>query len=194
MSFFDCVAAASALCSSAMRKLFTAVVWVALVAFVLVDIALILGAISPKQHVVSRSVTIHKPAQQIWTTLTDYASQPKWRDDLKSVDQLPPRVGQPVWRENYKNNDSMTLITEQWVPPIYLVRTIADEKSPAQGSWEFNIDPNPDGSTTVKITERATVRGAFFRFVSRYILRYSYIDKFLHQLAAQMGEPAAKVT
>lgn len=177
-----------------MRKLLTAVACVAMLAFVLFDIALILGAVSPKQHVVSRSVTLHKPAQQIWATLTDYAAQPKWRDDLKSVDQLPSRGGQPVWRENYKSDPPMTLVTEQWVPPVYLVRTIADEKSPAQGSWEFNINPNRDGSTTVKITERAQVRGAFYRFMVRYVIHYSYIDKFLHQLAAQLGEPAAKVT
>ncbi|HEV2113039.1 MAG TPA: SRPBCC family protein [Terriglobales bacterium] len=177
-----------------MRKLFTAVAWVALVAFALFDIALILGAVSPKQHVVTRSITLHKSAQQIWTVLTDYASQPAWRDDLKSVDQLPPRAGQPVWRENYKNNDSMKLVTEQWVPPVYLVRTIDDEKGPVQGSWEFNIDPTRDGTTTVKITERARVRGAFFRFVSRYIIGYGYIDKFLHQLATKMGDAGAKVT
>lgn len=179
---------------SPMRKVFTAVAWVALIAFVLVDIALIMGAVSPKQHTVSRSIVIHKPAQQIWVTLTDYAGEPKWRDDLKSVKELPSRGGQQVWRENYKNDMSDTLVTEQWVPPIYLVRTIADEKSPVQGSWEFNIDPNRDGTTTVKITEHALVKGAFFRFMSRYVLRYSYIDKFLRQLAARMGDPAAKVT
>jgi uncharacterized protein YndB with AHSA1/START domain len=177
-----------------MRKLLTAIAWVALVAFVLFDIALIMGAVSPKQHVVSRSIVIHKPAQQIWATLTDYAGQPKWRDDLKSVDQLPPRGGQPLWRETYKNNMSDMLLTEQWVPPVYLVRTIADEKSPVQGSWEFTMAPHPDGSTTVTITERALVKGAFFRFMSRYVLRYSYIDKYLHQLATKMGDPAAKVS
>jgi len=177
-----------------MRKLITAAVWVALVAFVFFDIALIMGALSPKQHTVSRSITIHKPATQVWAVLTDYAGQPKWRDDLKSVDQLPPRGGLPLWRENYKNNMSDTLLTEQSVTPIYLVRTIADEKSPVQGSWEFNIERNRDGSTTVKVTEHALVRGAFFRFMSRYVLRYSYIDKYLHQLAARMGDSAARVS
>ena len=177
-----------------MRKFLNALAWLAIVLFVLFDIVLVMGTRLPRQHSVVRTVTIHQPAQRIWAALTDFAQQPKWRPDLVSVERMPKRGGQEVWRENYKNGMSDTLITEQWVPPVYLVRTIADEKSPVQGSWEFTLQRATEGSTKVTINERALVPNPLYRFMGNYVLRYSYIDNFLKQLAAKMGEPTAKVS
>ena len=177
-----------------MRKFLTILGWLAVVLFVLFDIVLIMGVRLPRQHSVARTVSIHKPAQQLWAVLTDYAKQPQWRPDLVSVDQLPKRGGLEVWRENYKNGMADTLITEQSVPPVYLVRTIADEKNPVQGSWEFTLQRATEGSTKVTIDERALVPNPLYRFMGNYVLRYSYIDNFLKQLAAKMDEPTAKVS
>ena len=116
-----------------MRKFLNALAWLAIVLFVLFDIVLVMGTRLPRQHSVVRTVTIHQPAQRIWAALTDFAQQPKWRPDLVSVERMPQRGGQEVWRENYKNGMSDTLITEQWVPPVYLVRTILGEMSRRKG-------------------------------------------------------------
>jgi uncharacterized protein YndB with AHSA1/START domain len=176
-----------------MRKLITVLAWTALVVVAGFNICLLIGMKLPREHVVARSVTVHKPPVEVWRVLTDYASQPQWRPELKSVERLPARNGNEIWRENYKHGMPDTLATEQFVPPTYLVRTIADQNGPVQGSWEFNIDGAPGGST-IRITEHGFVRNPFLRFVSRYVMRYSYIDDYLRELAKKMGDANAKVS
>jgi uncharacterized protein YndB with AHSA1/START domain len=144
-----------------------------LIAFVaLLNVCVIIGMRVPREHVVSRSVTLKQPPVKVWQAITDYASQPQWRPDVKSVKRLPDHNGMQVWREDYKMGGGQTLETEQWVPPSYLVRTIADQNGPVQGSWEFNIEPMPNAASKVTITEHGRVPNPLWRFVSAYLYHY----------------------
>ena len=171
-----------------MRKFLQAVVWIALLLVVLFDLGLFLGMRLPREHTAVRTMFLTAPRQAVWQTITDFPKQPEWRHDLKSVERLPDRDGLQVWRENYKGSDSMTLITEQLIPPTYLVRTIADEGS-FSGSWEFSLLTNPvGGGTAITLTERGQVRNPLFRFIAHYVLKYRSMDDYLRQLAAKFGE------
>jgi|SRR5919108_908643 uncharacterized protein YndB with AHSA1/START domain len=172
-----------------MRKFIQAIAWIVLLLVVLFDIGLLLGMRLPREHTAVRTMRMGAPRQAVWQAITDFAKQPEWRSNLKSVERLPDRNGLQVWRENYKHMGSETLITEQFIPPTYLVRTIADDRGPVSGSWEFSLLTNPvGGGTAITLTERGQVRNPFVRFVANDILRYRYMDEYLRQLAAKFGE------
>jgi uncharacterized protein YndB with AHSA1/START domain len=174
-----------------MQKFLKVVLWVAIALVAVLNVCIILGMRAPREHVVSRSVVLNQQPAKVWQVLTDYASQPQWRPDVKSVKRLPDMNGMEVWREDYKMGGGETLVTEQWVPPSYLVRTIADENGPVQGSWEFRIESAGAGVSRVTIVEHGSVSNPLWRFVSAYVYRYRYIDDFLKQLGAKFGEKVA---
>ena len=172
-----------------MRKFLKLLAWTVLLLVVLFDIGLLLGMRLPREHTVVRTMRLGAPRQAVWQAITDFSKQPEWRANLKSVERLPDRDGLPVWRESYKRMGSETLVTEQFIPPTYLVRTIADDKGPMSGSWEFSLLTNPvGGGTAISLTERGSVRNPFVRFIAHDVMKYRYIDKYLRQLAAKFGE------
>ena len=172
-----------------MRKFLKLLAWTVLLLVVLFDIGLLLGMRLPREHTVVRTMRLGAPRQAVWQAITDFSKQTEWRANLKSVERLPDRDGLPVWRESYKRMGSETLVTEQFIPPTYLVRTIADDKGPMSGSWEFSLLTNPvGGGTAITLTERGSVRNPFVRFIAHDVMKYRYIDKYLRQLAAKFGE------
>jgi hypothetical protein len=170
-----------------MRKIFIVVAWIGVAILVAFNITLIWGSRLPKDHVITRTMVLHQPQQQIWQTITDFPHELAWRTDLKSVERLADKDGRQVWRENYKRMGSETLETEQFVPPGYVVRTIVDPGGPVQGSWEYSLQ-NAGSMTVVQITERGHVRNPFYRFMSAKIFHYNWIDDYLKMLARHFGE------
>jgi hypothetical protein len=170
-----------------MRKIFVGLVWVAVAILVLFNIALLWGTRLPREHVATRTLLLSQSPQNIFAAISDIQHETSWRTDLKSVERLPDQRGMQVWRENYKSSGSETLATEQSVPPVYMVRTIADDRSPVQGSWEFAINPTGSG-TTLQLTERGRINNPFWRFMASKVFGHSYIDDYLKMLAAKFGE------
>jgi len=176
-----------------MRKVLLALVWIAVALLVAFNVVLLWGTRLPREHVMTRAVVIHQPVATVWQTVTDFNGQTAWRPDLKSVERLPDRNGMQLWRETQKGGEVDTYATEQMVPPLYLVRTIADERSAAQGSWEFSFQGGP-GFTTVQLTERGSVKNPFYRFVAAKIFRYNWIDDYLKNLAVKFKEQQPKIS
>ena len=172
-----------------MRRVLVGLVWAAVALLLLFNIALLWGTRLPREHTTTRAMVLAEPPQKIWDAISDFQHETAWRTDLKSVVRMPDNQGMQVWRENDKTGGSQILGTEQAIPPTYMVRTIADARSPVQGSWEFVLNPVAAG-TSVQITERGHINNPFWRFMSAKIFRSSYIDDYLKMLAAKFGEKA----
>lgn len=172
-----------------MRRILVGLVWASVALLVLFNIALLWGMRLPREHTTTRTVVLAQPPQKIWDAIADIQHETAWRTDVKSVERLPDRQGMQIWRENYKGGGSEILGTEQAVAPVYIVRTIADDRSPVQESWEFALNPIANG-TSVQITERGRINNPFWRFMSAKIFGHSYIDDYLKMLAAKFGEKA----
>jgi Polyketide cyclase / dehydrase and lipid transport len=174
---------------SIMRKFVTAVAWLAVVLVAVFDLTLVIGLFIPREHTATRTLAIQQPTRVIWQTVTDFAHQPAWNPQIKSVERLPDHNGLPLWRETYTVGQHLTLETLESVPPVYLVRRITDEGAPFSGTWEFEITTSGGGSA-VKITERSRIRNPFYRFMAKFFIGYnSGIDMYLKALAAKFGEP-----
>jgi uncharacterized membrane protein len=59
----------------------------------LIALMAIIGSLLPKGHTASRTTVINKPPDVLWQTMTDCASFPQWRSDIKNVEVLPVHDG-----------------------------------------------------------------------------------------------------
>jgi uncharacterized protein YndB with AHSA1/START domain len=147
----------------------------------------IVGAMLPRDHVVTLTARIAAPPASVWTALTDAASFPTWRHDVTKVELLPPTATGPSWREHSRNG-AITMVVDLAEPPRKMIGRIADEGLPFGGKWIFEIDPDGDAASRVTITEAGSVYNPIFRFVSRFIMGHtSSIDAYLRALGRHFG-------
>ena len=173
-----------------MRPLLPLFVSVCLVLVALFVVVTAIGMALPKDHVVSRTLTLerHSPPL-VYGVITDFEAGPRWRPGLVKVEKVQARMGMDTWKETYNHGDSLTLRTTEFSIPNRLVRQIADVNGPFSGRWQYDISKTESGGTTVKITEYGTVNNPFFRFMSKYVIgQTSEIDKYLKALAHALQE------
>ncbi len=157
----------------------------------IVGIAAIIGAILPRDHVASMTVTVAAPQIKVWTTITEPANYPAWRKDVKSVEVISRA---PLsWKET-SSTGAMTLEVSEIQAPARLVARIVDEDQPFGGDWEYQIASHPSdpNKSDVTITERGWVSNVLFRFVSKFVMGHeSGIDTYLRSLSAKFGPEAS---
>jgi len=159
----------------------------------LIVAVVVIGALLPKDHTVTRSIRLHQPPAAVWQAITDYTKFPEWRHDVQTVAPLPASIGKSGWIETVKGVGRIPLEITDSVPRQRLVAHIADPNLPFGGDWIYEITPADGGAaSTLRITERGSVRNPIFRFVSRFIFGLrATMDNYLKALAAKFGETAS---
>jgi hypothetical protein len=143
-----------------------------------------IGALLPQKHTVSRTVSLHHPAETVWSLIS---GPPNWRLGVSNYQELPPHEGRRVWRETDKHGQSITYEAIESIPPSRLVTQITDKTLPFGGTWVYQIVPARD-SCTLTITENGEVYNPLFRFVSRFIMGHTAtIDGYLAALNAKLS-------
>jgi hypothetical protein len=132
----------------------------------LVVVIAVIGAMLPRDHVASRTLTTHRPPADLWALV----SNPAFAKDA---------TGQDVAVETIES-----------VPPNRLVTRIADPNQPFGGTWTFVIASSASGST-VTITENGWVSNVIFRFISRFVMgHHATMETYLKNVAKQLNEEA----
>lgn len=171
--------------------------YLAIAADVLAGIVLLitlLGLLCRRAHQVSRAASLQQPVEAVWQAISDIAAVPSWNRMVLKAEKLPDRDGHELWRETYTGNYAVLLETTEASPPNRLVRTIADEKGPFSGRWEFILVPEESGAR-LTITEFGAVPNPFFRFMARMFMDpHQYIDLYLKALAGKFNETATIAT
>lgn len=163
-----------------------AVIAVAVVAALVVAVAVV-GALTPRKHVASRSARFGQTPATLYRTITAFGDAPSWRKDLKSVELLPDRDGKRCFRE-LSSSGPMTLVVEVADEPRKLVTRIADDELPFGGSWTFRIEDAPGGAR-LTITENGEIDSVVFRAIARLFIGYeATLDGYLKALGAKFGE------
>jgi hypothetical protein len=147
----------------------------------------IVGTLLPPGHIASRSLVLEVPRDSVWGVITDFASQPTWRKDLRKVERVSAGPGGDVWRED--GSEPLLLQTTEAVPPQRLVRTIADSTLPFGGRWVYELASTSSGGTRVTVTEAGEVYNPIFRVVSRFMDPSATIRQYLTDLATGLGQP-----
>ncbi|HET7209069.1 MAG TPA: SRPBCC family protein [Terriglobales bacterium] len=133
-----------------------------------VALIIVVGWMLPKSHTVSRSIILHQPPAKVFALISDFASAPAWRPDVRQVEILPTFEGRARFRET-GDNGAITMEVVEWNPPRRLITRIADSTLPFGGTWTFDLAPAGDGCR-LQITEQGEIYNPVFRFVSRFII------------------------
>ena len=139
--------------------------WIALGSIAgLTALIALMGAMLPVAHVATRRVRFRQPPEAVWNAMSPGTSQTRFRQD----------------DVNYE-------VTE-FVPNRRLVTRIVDKNMAYGGSWTYELQPEPDGST-LQITENGEVYNPIFRFVSKFLMGHTAtIDSSLKVLGGKLGE------
>ena len=161
--------------------------WLLIIVLSLVAIVLIIvliGALLPQKHHVSRTVSLHQRAEVVWNLIS---GPPNWRPDITNYQDLPPHDGHRMWRETDKHGQIITYETVEASAPRRLVVRIADPKLPFGGTWTYDLAPS-DSGCSLTITEDGEVYNPLFRFVSRFIMGHTAtIDSYVKAMQQKLG-------
>jgi hypothetical protein len=147
-------------------------------------LVILIGALLPKKHTVTRRVELHQSPDAVWSLIT---GPPTWRPDIQSYQELPANNGHRSWREIDKHGQIITFEAIESVPPRRLVTRIADPKLPFGGTWTYEITPTGSGCT-LTVTEDGEVYNPIFRFVSRFVMGHSAtVDAYLKAVTAKLA-------
>ncbi len=152
---------------------------------VLVLAVVVIGALLPKRHVVSRAASFRATPEQLFALI---AGPQNWRPDVVRFESVPDAGGRELVRESTRSGETITYEILNRKPPESIERRIATENLPYSGVWFFLLRPE-DGGTTVRITEEGEVYNPVFRFVSRFVLGHTRtIDTYLRALGKATGQ------
>ena len=152
---------------------------------VLVLAVVVIGALLPKRHVVSRAASFHATPEQLFTLI---AGRQNWRLDVARFEAVPDAGGRELVRETTRNGETLTYEILNRKPPESIERRIATENLPYSGAWFFSLRPE-NGGTIVRITEEGEVYNPVFRFVSRFVLGHTRtMDAYLRALGKATGQ------
>ncbi len=161
--------------------------WLLLVALVVAGIfvlIIVIGALLPKKHMVSRTASLRQPAEAVWSLIS---GPPTWRPDVRNYEEMPINDGHRMWRETYMNGQIITYEAIESTAPRRLVVRIADPALPFGGTWTYDITPSGQ-SCSLTITEDGEVYNPLFRFVSRFIIgQTTTIDAYIKALNAKLA-------
>jgi hypothetical protein len=150
----------------------------------LLALIVVIGALLPKKHRISRTVRFLQPAETVWDLMV---GPPTWRNDVKSYQELPPQDGHRMWRETDRHGQTIKYEAMESFPPRRMVVRIADPELPFGGTWTYELSPAA-GGCTLTITEDGEVYNPLFRFVSRFVIGHSAtLDAYIKALDQKLG-------
>ena len=155
----------------------------------LVVVLRFLGSRLPEEHVASLTLRLKQRPHVVWETIADVAGHKNWARGVTKVERLPDRENREVWRQHMGRN-TFVLETTVCQPPVHLVRTIADDHQMFSGDWEYEVQPNGEG-TRVRLTEHGRVNNPVARAMMHYMGGEKMtMRRHLTALAGKFGEQA----
>ncbi|MBL8764705.1 MAG: SRPBCC family protein [Phycisphaerae bacterium] len=149
----------------------------------------LIGRALPDRHVIDATLTLDRPAAEVFAALADTPGVPSWDKGVTRVERLPEREGRETWRWVMGRN-RMVLETTRHEPPRVLVRTIADEAQFFSGDWTFEVRDAGRGCA-VHLTEHGRIHSAIPRAMMKHVVDPAmYLKRHLRALAAKFGEDA----
>lgn len=146
--------------------------------------AIVVGALLPKRHVVTRTAVFKTSPEKLFALI---AGNQDWRPDVKACEVIT-EGGKQFQRETSRRGEIVVYELEASRPPMAIQRRIATENLPYGGSWSFALEPE-NGGTRVRITEDGEVYNPLFRFVSRFVMgQTATLDAYLAAMGKAVGE------
>ena len=138
-----------------------------------VGTVLSVGAVLPREHVVTRSVELRASPKDVWALISEPEKFPSWRPSVKSVEILSSGNEPARWVE-VSGSDRLRLAVVEAKPREMLVTRIDDDKLPYGGTWTITLRPSSsDTGCHIEITERGFVKPPPFRFLAKFVFGHA---------------------
>ena len=95
---------------------------------VLIVLVVVVGALLPREHVATSTVTIRQPPETVWAVVRDLGRVSAWWPAITRVERLPDKDGHEVWRHVTKQGFAMPLLVIEARAPQRLVTQIDSPK------------------------------------------------------------------
>lgn len=160
----------------------------------LIALMAIAGALVPREHRATSTVTLRQPPDTVWKVVRDFGGITGWWPDIKESTRLPDRDGHEVWRQKMSGFDVPLIVIES-SPPRRLVTQIDTSAGAAfGGTWTYELTADSGGGTKIGVTEAGWIGNPIFRFLSRFIFGYyGSLDGYLKALGKRFGEEVRPV-
>ena len=154
----------------------------------LVALMALIGAVVPREHRATSTVTLHQPPDSVWRVVRDLGGVPAWWPEIKESVRRPDQNGREAWRQKMSGWD-VPLIVIDATPGRRLVTQIDTSAGGAfGGTWTYELAPDSAG-TRISVTEAGWIGNPIFRFLSRFIFGYyGSLDGYLTALGKRFGE------
>lgn len=157
---------------------------------VLILAVVVVGALLPKRHRVSRAASFRAAPNQLFALI---AGPQNWRPNVLKFEPVSGGSSRELVRETTRNGETITYELLDSKPSQSIERRIATENLPYSGAWFFSLKPE-GGGTTVRITEDGDVYNPIFRFVSRFVIGHTRtIDDYLRALGKATGQQEVQI-
>jgi len=108
----------------------------------IVVVVLVIGALLPRDHVVSRSIVLHRSPGEVYQILRDFNAAPTWRSDVERMEMIPTADNHVRFRE-YAKHGAVTYDLVEDQPGERMVTRIADLNLGYSGSWTYTLTKTP---------------------------------------------------
>ena len=149
--------------------------------------AWIRGGQLPEVHEVTVKARFRASGPKLWTLISDFEGQPKWKKSLVSVKRQ--EGDGEVYVEDY-GGTKLTLKTEERIEGLRLVRALVNQKIPYQGSWTYQLEPLGQEECLLTLTEKAQIQNPVFRFLAQGLFGY---EESLKAALTELSEVAGPV-
>jgi uncharacterized protein YndB with AHSA1/START domain len=125
----------------------------------LIGVPFAVGSMMSREHVATGDAIVRAPIEEVWATVSDYESMPRWWSERGAI------VRQPDGSFRESSDDFVvTYRLREIAPPRRLVVELEDDAGYFGGTWTYELEP-ADGGTRVRITEEGWAGPGFFRFM-----------------------------
>jgi hypothetical protein len=116
----------------------------------------LVGARLPDTYRAAGSVTLDRPAAELWAELVDFEAHPRAGKLARGVERLPDVDGRPSWREDL-GQTRVTWTVVEWDPPRRLVCEARDSVVPMTARWETDVE-DLDGAARMVLRNETVIR------------------------------------
>jgi len=139
-----------------MQKFKPAAVLLTVMSIVAIFGLLSVGAMLPREHIVSRSINVAAPQTDVWAVIEDIDHIHDWIPELSPLDRLTDRDGLRIY-EGMQGNEPLTLTISEEAGPDRLVAKF-ELASGARGAvWTLELASSELG-TEVSLTEEGFIQ------------------------------------
>jgi uncharacterized protein YndB with AHSA1/START domain len=128
--------------------------WIARLLAVVALLAVLLygvGLLIPSERSISKTTIIDAPPQRVFQTMTDVEGQPKWRSDVRSVQDLVPGELRQ-WNET-RNGGGVVHVEERVKEAGKKYEVAFRDSGGLEGRWVAELEPSNENRTKLTCTE-----------------------------------------